>query len=51
VNDHLGDAYWKMGRRSEAKFQWKRALNYSEGQEDEFIRGLHIKVQSGLQDS
>lgn len=26
VNDHLGDAYWKVGRRDEAQFQWRRVL-------------------------
>jgi tetratricopeptide (TPR) repeat protein len=27
INDHLGDAYWAAGRRLEAEFQWRRALN------------------------
>ncbi|RVT95465.1 tetratricopeptide repeat protein [Rhodovarius crocodyli] len=26
INYHLGDAYWVAGRRSEAEFQWSRAL-------------------------
>lgn len=26
INDHLGDAYWMAGRRTEAHFQWTRAL-------------------------
>lgn len=26
VNDHLGDAYWAVGRQAEARFQWRRAL-------------------------
>ena len=26
VNDHLGDAYWKAGRKDEALFQWRRVL-------------------------
>jgi len=26
INNHLGDAYWKVGRRDEAIFQWKRVL-------------------------
>jgi tetratricopeptide (TPR) repeat protein len=26
INDHLGDAYWKIGRRDEAHFQWRRVL-------------------------
>jgi Flp pilus assembly protein TadD len=27
INEHLGDAYWKVGRESEARFQWRRALS------------------------
>ena len=26
INDHLGDAYWRVGRRDEAKFQWSAVL-------------------------
>jgi tetratricopeptide (TPR) repeat protein len=26
INNHLGDAYWKVGRKDEALFQWKRVL-------------------------
>ncbi|MDE2486803.1 MAG: tetratricopeptide repeat protein [Alphaproteobacteria bacterium] len=26
INDHLGDAYWKVGRKDEALFQWRRVL-------------------------
>ncbi len=26
INDHLGDAYWSVGRRREAGFQWTRVL-------------------------
>ena len=26
INDHLGDAYWRSGRRDEAKFQWDAVL-------------------------
>jgi Flp pilus assembly protein TadD len=26
INDHLGDAYWMVGRKLEATFQWKIAL-------------------------
>ncbi|MFD3264972.1 tetratricopeptide repeat protein [Phenylobacterium ferrooxidans] len=26
INNHLGDAYWRVGRRDEAEFQWKRVL-------------------------
>jgi tetratricopeptide (TPR) repeat protein len=27
INAHLGDAYWEDGRKREAEFQWRRALN------------------------
>ncbi len=27
INDHLGDAYWQVGRRREAGFQWSRVLS------------------------
>ena len=26
INDHLGDAYWRVGRRREAGWQWNRVL-------------------------
>jgi Flp pilus assembly protein TadD len=26
INDHLGDAYWRVGRRDEARFQWAAVL-------------------------
>ena len=26
VNNHLGDAYWRVGRKTEARFQWSRVL-------------------------
>ena len=30
LNDHLGDAYWTVGRRLEARFQWKVAAAMDE---------------------
>lgn len=27
INGHLGDAYWKVGRTIEARFQWQRVLS------------------------
>ena len=26
INDHLGDAYWRAGRKTEAQYQWSRVL-------------------------
>ncbi len=28
VNDHLGDVLWSVGRKVEARFQWRRALSF-----------------------
>jgi tetratricopeptide (TPR) repeat protein len=30
INDHLGDAYWKVGRKLEARFQWNVASSVDE---------------------
>ena len=35
INDHLGDAYWIVGRKNEARFQWIRALSLEPSAEDE----------------
>ncbi len=48
INDHLGDAYWKVGRRLEARFQWERAKNHSK--EEEQIEKINKKLESGLID-
>ncbi len=48
VNDHLGDAYWISGRRLEAQFQWRRALNYSEENEEELKVSIQEKLKNGL---
>ena len=36
INDHLGDAYWLVGRGTEARFQWKRALG-ADPEEDQRV--------------
>lgn len=46
VNDHLGDAYWAVGRYNEAQFQWKRALSF-DPEEDEAER-IRRKIEVGL---
>ena len=28
VTDHLGDVYWSVNRKMEARFQWRRALSF-----------------------
>jgi tetratricopeptide (TPR) repeat protein len=46
VNDHLGDVYWAVGRKVEARFQWNRALSF-EPEEDEAER-IRRKLEVGL---
>lgn len=47
INDHLGDAYWMVGRYMEARFQWKRAMNHSK--DEAVIKAIEQKISSGLQ--
>ncbi|MEM1386064.1 MAG: tetratricopeptide repeat protein [Pseudomonadota bacterium] len=46
VNDHLGDAYWAVGRTIEAEFQWKRALSFEPEEED--AARIRRKLEIGL---
>ena len=46
INDHLGDAYWRIGRLIEARYQWRRALQFGP-QEDE-IKPIEAKIEHGL---
>ena len=46
VNDHLGDAYWAVGRKIEAEFQWKRALSFDP--EEEEADRIRRKLEVGL---
>lgn len=53
VNDHLGDAYWVVGRKTEAKFQWRRALSFISSNtniEDIDPAELRQKLAVGLSD-
>ena len=34
ANEHLGDGYWAVGREREARFQWRRALAFTNLPED-----------------
>ncbi len=46
INDHLGDAYWQTGRLIEARFQWRRALQY--GPQENDIKPIEAKIEHGL---
>jgi tetratricopeptide (TPR) repeat protein len=49
INDHLGDAYWVVGRRIEARYQWRRALRAIEDDPD-LADAIHDKLENGLTD-
>ena len=51
VNDHLGDVYWAVGRKTEAQFQWRRALSFAtdySGPEAVDPKRIHRKLEVGL---
>ena len=45
INEHLGDAYWTVGRKYEARYAWKSAKLFAE---DEEIERLSKKIDIGL---
>jgi tetratricopeptide (TPR) repeat protein len=47
MNAHLGDAYWQMGRKTEARYQWQRALANANPRD---IAALQSRLDSGLPD-
>lgn len=46
INNHLGDAYWMVGRKDEANFQWRRVLTLKP--EDKIKAEAERKIASGL---
>ena len=47
IGEHLGDAYWRAGRRIEARYSWRSALLTAEA---DAIARLKDKVDFGLTD-
>ena len=45
--DHLGDAYWKVGRFLEARYKWRQALEM--GIEDKYATIIAEKMADGLE--
>ncbi len=46
INNHLGDAYWQVGRQVEARYQWSRVLSL---QPDAKMKAqVEIKLKDGL---
>jgi len=51
INDHLGDAYWQVGRKIEAHYMWQRALDYYDDTQEEqrrMIEETRRKVREGF---
>lgn len=46
INDHFGDALWRVGRKLEARFQWRRALSFEPEPED--AERIKRKLDVGL---
>jgi tetratricopeptide (TPR) repeat protein len=46
INDHFGDALWMVGRKIEARFQWKRALSFEPEEKD--ADRIRRKLEDGL---
>jgi tetratricopeptide (TPR) repeat protein len=46
INDHLGDALWRAGRRIDARFQWNHALTFSDNETDK--AAIERKLKTGL---
>jgi tetratricopeptide (TPR) repeat protein len=46
INEHLGDALWKAGRKMDARYQWSHALAFSAESGDK--AGLEQKLKNGL---
>jgi predicted negative regulator of RcsB-dependent stress response len=46
INDHLGDAYWQVGRKLEAMFQWNHALELEPTEKDRLA--IELKLKDGL---
>ena len=44
ISDHLGDAYWALGRKQEARFQWSRAAQQADNE------GLRKSAETKLKD-
>ena len=46
INDHLGDALWRAGRRIEARYQWNHAITFSDNDTDK--ASIEKKLKAGL---
>ena len=49
TSEHLGDAYWSVGRRVDARYTWSAAL--VQAGDDDAIKRLKAKIADGLADA
>lgn len=47
ISEHLGDAYWTIGRRVDARYTWRAALVQA-GEDAEMVSRLTTKIADGL---
>ena len=48
VHEHLGDVYWRLGRKTEARFEWDRSLTYAK--DNAVTEEIEKKLKNGLPD-
>lgn len=48
IGEHLGDVYWRVGRKLEAKFQWQHAKDNKPEPDD--LKRIEDKIVNGLPD-
>ena len=48
IGEHLGDVYWRVGRKLEARFQWRHAKD--NGPEPEDLKRIEDKLENGMPD-
>lgn len=51
ITDHLGDIYWSLGRKQEAKYEWKKALknlDTTQNQDELNAIKLNNKINYGI---
>ena len=48
INDHLGDAYWRVGRKREARFQWSKSLALNDDFPENGRDRVKMKLEKGL---
>ncbi|MDX1949133.1 MAG: tetratricopeptide repeat protein [Rickettsiales bacterium] len=51
INSHLGDLYWKLGRRKEALYQWKKAKDFydKENSDEIVLEDINSKISSATE--